>query len=67
MTKEFNSAILAIKIIEALELCAIPAEPTPKMIQAGMNAGNLSEQTVRKVFAEMISAANEEIPKTMSS
>jgi len=50
-------ALAAVEAIEAAGLVALPVDPTPAMIAAGVDTGRLSPEKTVSVYRAMIAAA----------
>lgn len=56
-TAPMDLALAAVEAIEAAGLVALPVDPTPAMIAAGVETGGLSPEKTVSVYKAMIAAA----------
>lgn len=55
-----KKAMEVLRVLASLEMTAVPIEPSPDMISAGVKAGNgVDEETVKKIYAAMLLASDE--------
>ena len=60
-SESFSSSLELLATLSAQGLVIVPSEPTPEMLQAGMQASGLPSEKVKHLYQVMITHADEEV------